>query len=258
MSTHRLFAAPECHSTHNSFSVSIATGAHEIRETLRLRHQVFVKEMHANLRPCVNDIEEDDFDQHCRHIMVRDNATGEVVGSTRLLLQDDVGMAGMFFTESEFDIGRILTLPGRFMEAGRHCIHADYRNGEVQRLLWSATAQEMRAHDIDYLLACANLPMARDGTCANALLAQLPARDFTPKHLRAIPRLPLSPLDAALFLPLPQPASLTAYLHMGALVCGDACWDPVFDCADILMLVHRAQTAPRHVQHGLAARQVMA
>ena len=248
MSTHRLYASADSVGQHSSLTVSIATGTDEIRETLRLRYEVFVKEMRANYRRCANDIEQDEFDQHCRHIIVRDDATGEVVGSRRLLLQDDAGLAGMFFTETEFELEHILKLPGRFMEIGRHCIHADYRNGEVLRLLWAAIAQQMQAHDIDHLLACVSLPMDKDGVCASALIAQLPDRHFTPKHLRATPRLPL-PMDGApITLPLARPASLTAYLRIGALICGDVCWNPVFDCADVPMLVHRSQLAPRHAR----------
>lgn len=249
MSTHRLSASADSASQHSSLSVSIATGADEIRETLRLRHQVFIKEMRANFRRCANDIEEDEFDQHSRHILVRDDATGEVVGSTRLLLQDDAALAGMFFTEIEFELEHILTLPGRFMEIGRHCIHADYRNSGVLRLLWAAIVQQMQAHDIDHLLACVSMPMDEDGAYARTLIAQLPARHFTPRHLRATPRLPLPMQDASIPVPLTQPASLTTYLRMGALVCGDSCWNPLFDCADVLLLVHRSQMVPRHARH---------
>ena len=246
MSTHRLYASADSAGQPSSLTVSIATGADEIRETLRLRHQVFVKEMRANFRRSANDIEQDEFDQHCRHILVRDDATGEVVGSTRLLLQDDAGLAGMFFTETEFELEHILKQPGRFMEIGRHCIHADYRSGEVLRLIWAAIYQQMQAHDIDYLMACVSLPMNEDGAYARALVAQLPDLHFTPKHLRAIPRLPLPAGAASITVSLARPASLTTYLRMGALVCGDVCWNPVFDCADVLMLVHRSQLAPWH------------
>jgi putative hemolysin len=249
MTTHRLFTSSDSASQYGSLTVSIATGAYEILETLRLRHQVFVKEMRANLRRCTNEIVEDEFDQHCRHIVVRDNVTGEVVGSTRLLLQDDVGMAGMFFTETGFDLEHILKLPGQFMEIGRHCIHADYRNGEVLRLLWEAIIHQMLVYDIDHLLACVSLPMDEDGAYAHTLVAQLPARHFIPKHLRAIPRLPLPMGGSSITLPLTQPASLKTYLRMGALICGDVCWDPVFNCADVLVLVHRSQLAPRHARH---------
>ncbi len=256
MSINRLCAPVDGVGRHGPLTVSIAIEAQEIRETQRLRHQVFVAEMRANLRCCASDIQEDEFDQYCRHIVVRDLATGEVVGSTRLLLQDDAGDAGMYFAETGFDIENILKLPGRFMEIGRQCIRVDYRNGNVPRLLWTAIIQQMQAHDIDHLLGCVNLPMSEGGAYARALVAQLPIRYFTPRSLRATPRLPLPVGGAANGLPLMPPAPLTACLRMGALLCGDAGWDPVFDCADILVLAHREQLAPRHARQFLSAMTV--
>ena len=252
MSTHRLLASADSADQQGPLTVSIATGTHEILETLHLRHQVFVKEMRANLRRGEHEIEADEFDKYCRHLVVRNNATGEVVGSTRLLLQDDVRLAGMFCAETGFELDQILTLPGRFMEIGRHCIHADYRRGAVLRLLWAGIVQQMLANDIDHLLGCASLPMDEDGAYARAIVAQTPVQYFTPKHLRATPRLPLSDVGTSITLPLTPPALLTAYLRIGARICGDACWDPVFDCADVLVLMHREQLAPRHACHVLA------
>ena len=247
MSTHRLLTSADSAGQHGPLTVSMATGAHEIMETLRLRHQVFAKEMRANLRRSEHEIEEDEFDKYCRHLVVRNNATGEVVGSTRLLLQDDVGLAGMFYAETGFELDQILTLPGRFMEVGRHCIHAEYRRGAVMRLLWAGIVQQMLANDIDHLLGCASLPMDEDGAYARAIVARTPVQYFTPKHLRATPRLPLPDIGTSITLPLTLPAQLTAYLRMGARICGDACWDPVFNCADVLVLMHREQLAPCHV-----------
>ncbi len=63
MSTHRLPISADSAGQHGSLAVSIATGTHEILETLHLRHQVFVKEMRANLRRCAHEIEEDEFDK---------------------------------------------------------------------------------------------------------------------------------------------------------------------------------------------------
>ncbi len=184
--------------------------------------------------------------------MVRNNATGEVVGSTRLLLQDDASLAGMFCAETGFDLDKILKLPGRFMEIGRHCIHADYRHGAVMRLLWDGIIRQMLINDIDHLLVCANLPMDEGGAYARAIIAQMPIQHFTPKHLRATPRLPLPAVGTSITLPRTLPAQLAAYLRIGARICGDACWDPVFDCADVLVLMHHEQLMPHYAGHFLA------
>src|SRR3989337_1603959 len=69
--------------------VSLAAGRGEIRESQRLRHQVFVEEMGARIDCTEAGIEADRFDPYCQHLIVRDLNADRVVGSYRLLEDRD-------------------------------------------------------------------------------------------------------------------------------------------------------------------------
>ena len=53
----------------------------------------------------------DEFDAHCLHLLINDSASGQLVGSIRLLLSEAARAAGMFYSESRFDLESILAWP---------------------------------------------------------------------------------------------------------------------------------------------------
>ena len=236
-----------------SLQVRLATSAEDIAATQRLRHSVFVEEMGANLPRNPEGLERDEFDPYCLHLMVTDPRCGQLVGSTRLLLDEGARAAGMFYSETEFHLQPVLSLDGRFMEVGRTCIHPEYRTGAAIRTLWNGIARLVVEFDIDYLIGCASLPMDQQGAHAQAIMDRIRPRYLTSPELRVAPRLALSEI-----FPLPHevpvvlPALLKAYLRLGARIGGEACWDPVFNLADVFVLLRREQLAPRYARSFLA------
>jgi putative hemolysin len=64
------------------------------------------------------------------------------------------------------------------------------------------------------------------------------------------PKIPLSALpcpdpDATLEVP----PLLKGYLRLGALVCGEPAWDPVFNVADFFLLLILDRVTARYAQH---------
>ena len=50
------------------------------------------------------------------------------------------------------------------------------------------------------------------------------------------------------------PPLFEAYLHAGALVCGEPAWDPRFNVADLLILLPTANLETRYASHPLNRR----
>ncbi|HEX6928735.1 MAG TPA: GNAT family N-acetyltransferase, partial [Gammaproteobacteria bacterium] len=94
-------------------AVSVAFSPEEVRESQRLRHAIFAEEMGARLETPEPGLDIDDYDPWCQHIIVRDRLTREVVASTRVLVDREARLAGGFYSETEFDIRRLLRSPGR-------------------------------------------------------------------------------------------------------------------------------------------------
>jgi putative hemolysin len=230
--------------------VKLAHSQDEVRASQRLRYRVFAEEMGATVHSEHPGEEADHYDPYCQHLMVWDEAAGRVISSTRILTGQMVKKAGGFYSEGEFDLSRVLRLPGNFIEIGRTCVDPDFRSGAAIGMLWAGLAQFIDLNRIDYLIGCASIPMTDGGATTNAIMAQLRARHMAPEHLRVTPRKAVPLSDAR--LPDDQvsmPPLLKAYLRVGAWVCGEPCWDPDFGVADVFVLLDVDNLQERYVRH---------
>ncbi len=109
-----------------------------IRQAQALRYRVFAGEMGASLGPpACRGLDQDRFDEHCEHLVVRDVAADRVVGTYRILAPDAARRAGGYYSEGQFDLELLGVLRGRMVEVGRACVDPAYRARGVMLLLWS-------------------------------------------------------------------------------------------------------------------------
>lgn len=230
--------------------VGLARDEDEIRAAQRLRYQVFAEEMGAQLHSDVPGLDVDPFDAFCRHLIVRDRRNGEVVACMRVLLDSDARLAGSFYSETEFELGALITAPGRVMEIGRVCVHPEYRGGMVVSMLWAGLARFFQVTEYNRIIGCASIPLGGDGAGAMAAFAALAERYMAPEEFRVRPKLPLPLRDG----PVPAariPALLLAYMRLGAKICGEPCWDPDFNTADLVVLLNPADLRQRYAKRFL-------
>ncbi len=233
------------------FSVELATCAADIREAQRLRYRVFADEMGARLHSTEPGVDCDRFDPFCHHLLVRDTLTGQVVGYSRLLTDQQAQQAGGFYSQTEFAIQAILALPGRFIEVGRTCVHADYRTGATMIALWSGLADFVMQHGFDYFIGCPSIPLGEGYSEAHAIFNELAKRHLTDESLRVIPLKPLPPPEKPLPSCFALPPLLKAYLRLGAKICGEPYWDEDFQVADLFILLPTRRVAKRYARHFL-------
>lgn len=240
-------------------TVELARGTDDIIEAQALRYQIFAEELGAKLESGQQGIDADHFDAYCCHLLVREGETGRVVGSTRLLTDEQATRAGRFYSAGEFDLDPILELKGRRLELGRTCIDPAYRQGAAIAVLWSGVASFIQRHQIDYLFGCASIELNDGGVQAWAIMNRLRQHAMAAPELWADPKrmlpTPAAQLDAdAISAPLPP--LLKAYVRLGARACGEPCWDPDFNVADVLMLLDVKNLDPSYSRHfmGRAAR----
>lgn len=231
----------------------LASGPTDLEAAQRLRYQVFGEEMGARLAEPESGLDRDHLDAHCHHLLVRDVQTGEVVACTRILTEESASTAGGFYSLSEFDLGPLTNLPGRTLEVGRTCVRADHRQGAAIHTLWAGLARFMQAHQYDHLIGCASIPLS-DHTPAQ--LAWLRLFHRVSSRLRVTPRRSL-PNSLSVWHGTPSrvglPPLLKAYLRLGARVCGEACHDPDFNVADVLILLNVREMPDRYHRHFLGA-----
>lgn len=216
----------------------------------RLRYRIFSEELGATLPPGADGIDRDRYDPHCRHILVRDLTSGEIVACTRVLTDSAAVKAGGFYSQGEFELGQVLVGIGRHAEIGRTCVASAYRNGAVIATLWQGIGKLVFEEDIDCLFGCASVPLRPHLATAHAILKHLAAHHLAPPALHVTPRRPLpDPADGVQpFVPR-MPPLLRAYLRLGAKVCGQPHWDCDFGVADVFVLLNLVELETRYERH---------
>ena len=235
--------------------VSWAKHQDEVRQVQRLRHQVFAQEMGARLSTTLPGHDIDLFDNYCEHLLVRDEATGEAVGTYRLLTPVQAKRVGSTYSDLEFDLVRLRNMRERMVELGRSCVHPDYRTGGVIMALWGALAEFMVRNKLDTMIGCASIPMLHNGVVSGDVAAsiwqQLKTTHLAPVEHHVRPRLPLpiEQLDSS--LTVEPPALIKGYLRLGAKILGAPAWDPDFNTADLPMMMRINDLPPRYRKHFL-------
>lgn len=234
-----------------TYAISIADTDELIHAAQRLRHQVFGEEKGARLRPSATGRDVDEFDAVMDHLVVTEQATGEVVGTYRLL---PPGRSERLFSETEFDLR---TLPpsvrGAMVEAGRACVHPDHRSGAVINLMWAGMARYVLLSGHRYLAGCASVPLGGgEQGAANAWLLGN-TKHAAPPELRVQPLDPWMPTGVLDARPdyAALPPLLRGYLRVGAWMCGPPQHDRDFGDADFFVLLDTERMNDRYRRYFL-------
>lgn len=244
---HKFKPKVEIHSERGNFILKTVTETEELRQALRLRYQVFHLEMIGKSNP--RGIDVDEFDFFCDHLVIKDKKTDQVIGTYRLncsLFSDQ------FYSANEFNLDKILALPGTKLELGRACIHKDYRKGIVINLLWRGITEYMAKTKSQLLFGCASIKTAsprqaallyrhfelenrfhENYLCPPTLAYQMPSLDL---WIESLKKRPLTSEEQSEVEGLIPPLC-RAYLKIGAFLGGEPAWDAEFKCIDFLTIL---------------------
>ncbi len=215
------------------YTVTLARDEEDVRAAQRLRHDVFAGEMGALLASPQPGYDIDPFDAYCDHLLVREDTTGQVVGTYRLLPPERAEVAGRLYAESEFDLAALDAIRPGLVEVGRSCVHPDHRDGAVVGLIWAGIARYM-TEPVSYR-------------------NRVRAKHLAPEEYRVRPLLPWVPRAASVPAGRTElPALLRGYLRLGAWVCGEPAHDVDFGVADLYVLLPMNRVDPRYLRHFLS------
>ncbi len=240
----------------------LARNESEIAAAQRIRYQVFVEEMGAQVPPKAQaqrrDI--DAWDMICDHLLVLDTSIegepeDQIVGTYRLLRQEIAMANGGFYSASEFEVADLVARhPGkRFMELGRSCVMAQYRSRRTVELLWQGNWAYALKHNIDAMFGCGSFSGTVPEEHALALsFLHHNARAKAGWHVQALPELyhqmDLMPAEAvnskAALLALPP--LIKGYLRLGAMIGEGAVVDRAFRTTDVLVVLPIANISGRY------------
>ena len=230
---------------------SLARTQADMEAAQRIRFKVFAEEMGANLPSADLGLDIDRFDHYCDHLLVRDHSNEKVVGTYRILPPEQAVKAGGYYSETEFDLSRLMHLRDRMVEVGRSCVHPDYRDGATITQLWSGLADYVTKHNHEYLIGCASISMGDGGHYAASVYNKVNKLHAAPAEYKVFPhcRLPLESLNQNLDVIIPP--LIKGYLRLGAYVAGEPAWDPDFNCADLFILMPVSRMNARYAKHFL-------
>jgi L-ornithine Nalpha-acyltransferase len=249
--------------------VRLATTRKEIRKAQKLRYKVFFQEMSAVAPAHLKLIrrDKDAFDRVCDHLLVIDHEhrsgpmkvrKPKVVGTYRLLRQDIADRNFGFYTSGEFDVDALIARhpDQRFLELGRSCVLAPYRNKKTVELLWQGIWAYVLHHRIDVMFGCASLEGTRpeemrrelaflhhfaratEGWDASALTVRR-------TEMNVLSRETIDPKRALASLP----PLVKGYLRLGAKIGDGAVIDPQFGTTDVLIILRVAEIDPRYISY---------
>jgi len=238
-----------------TYSIRIASDADEIRSVQRLRHLVFADEIGATRHTSVAGLDVDEFDAHCDHLVVRDDRTGETVGTYRMLPPHRAAALGRLYSDGEFDLSSLAPLRDALVETGRSCVHPDHRSGAVINLMWTGIARYLHLQNRRWLAGCASVPLGDGGGTADSVWEIARTKHLSPPRLRVAPWRPYpvgpTPSNDRKRLLAAVPPLLRGYLRLGAWVCGEPAHDPDFGVADFFVLLSLDRVDPRYLKHFL-------
>jgi putative hemolysin len=252
-----------------SLEVRLATTPKDIRRAQRLRFKVFYEEMSAvpNGASLFSRRDLDEYDAICDHLLVLDHAAKpkpfrkpkpQVVGTYRLLRQEVADRHFGFYSAGEYDVGPLLDgKPDlRFLELGRSCVLAAYRNKRTVELLWHGIWTYVLHHRIDVMIGCASL----EGTDPEKLALPLSflhhyARAPEPWRVRALSEryVPMDLLSREAVDPKAAlhelPPLVKGYLRIGATFGDGAVIDRQFGTTDVLVVLPVSAIKQRYIDH---------
>lgn len=218
-----------------AYRVRLADSPADLRAAQALRFEVFNIELDEGLVQSYDTgLDVDAFDAVCDHLIVEDNETGGIVGTYRLQpgprAQANLG----YYSEREFDFAPLEAQRGQILELGRACIHQRHRNFSVLNLLWRGIAGYARERGLRYLVGCSSLT-SQDESAGAAAWRQLAAAHLAPPPWRTAPHAAFRCATEGDAAPAPKvPRLLSAYLALGAAVCGPPAIDREFRTIDFL------------------------
>lgn len=228
------------------YLVKTVSNGMELEQCLKLRYDVFHREYMNKTRTIGVDI--DKLDTICDHLMIFDKRSNRVIGTYRLNCSK---FTDTFYSTGEFNMERILAMPGTKLELGRACIDKEHRNGVIIALLWRGIAEYIQRTGTEILFGCGSVKTMDPlevGLITKYLINEghltrefdvSPTKKFTMKQLGGV----LEYIEANPYVYNKEeiakkvPALVYSYFKAGAKLAGEPALDREFHCIDFLTVL---------------------
>ncbi|MEM9145105.1 MAG: GNAT family N-acyltransferase [Pseudomonadota bacterium] len=232
----------------------LAETSEDVLACQQLRHLAFVSGRGLEIGPGngPNGVDVDEFDPLCRHVMVEDARSGQLVCCFRMMPLANGSGISHSYSAKYYELSGLAGYPGPMVEMGRFCIHPAHRDPDILRVAWAAMTRFVDSEKVELLFGCSSFHgiEADDYADAFALLKErhlapkrwLP-RVKAPKVFRYASMLRLKKPDLKLALKR-MPPLLRTYLTMGGWVSDHAVIDNELNTLHVFTGVEVARMPP--------------
>ncbi|MDO9181805.1 MAG: GNAT family N-acyltransferase [Bacteriovorax sp.] len=223
-----------------NYTLSTATHMSELVSLFRMRHHIFFNE--TGITDDMN-LDLDEYDSICDHLVIRSNQTGEICGTYRMVSSL---VTSKFYSQGEFNLDDFLETEGVKLELGRACIDPSHRNGAVIDLLWKGIGEYARQTNAKYLFGCSSI-MTISKPMAKAIVKILVKTKNTSDKFNVSPigkyKIDFSKIKGhdvfdEKFVISQIPSLLRSYMNAGAKIYGFPALDNEFQCFDFFTILN--------------------
>lgn len=251
MSTSRPFVPLEIQKA--NLLVKTADSKEERALAYQLRYEIFYKEFGGRCSNIIG-VDKDRFDKNADLLIIKDLKTQKVIGTYRVICSK---FSNRFYSSTEFDLKKFLSIEDVKVELSRACIDPAYRSGFAIKLLWKAIYQYMNIVNGRYLFGCSSVTSIENKKILS-IMSYLQKEKLSLEEWNISP---LSSLDNSSKLlkslhekteenPIAEiPALFRAYLNAGAKFEVIPAYDAFFSCYDFFTLLDMTKMKNIHLRH---------
>ncbi len=123
----------------------------------------------------------DEFDLICKHILLEETDTGQLVCTFRMLPLANGSEIDKSYSAQYYDLDSLHTIEGMIVEMGRFCIDPAYNDPDILRVAWSAMTTYVDDNDVELLFGCSSFNGTDSDEYTDAF-ALLKERHLAPKR----------------------------------------------------------------------------
>lgn len=216
------------------YALVVTRDPEEVAAAQRLRRDLLTVQYGMALPTEVDGLDRDEFDELCTHLIVRENASGDVVATCRVF---PPGVRERTYSSKRFDLSALREIRPAMLELSRVGVRADHRDGGVVAMLATAVFRLAREMDCTWIAGVPFVSLKDGGVTAASIEKMIIAEHLAPARLRVTPLQPWQSdgIETHGEAEIPQP--LRHYLRISAMVCGAPSHDTVLGVADFFVLL---------------------
>ncbi len=158
------------------FDVKVSNSVNDIRLAQTLRSKIFRNSKH--------NLDKDDFDRICKHILIFDKKNNnKVICVFRVLILPNGNKIQTSYSAQFYDLEKLKKISEPLLELGRFCVDPEYSNPNILRVAWCILAKLINKHRVGFLFGCSSFPGV-DASSYHEAFIFLRENHLAPKSLR--------------------------------------------------------------------------